>query len=161
MLCFHRDLRAGMIGCQWCQILNLRKWQCTCPWHFLRVDSRPFSLYPCPFAATRHVRFIQRSRLKGTPYEASLLLMAPPVSLLKWYFALSSISDGGQIIVIPHKLYSVIIMVFVNARVQIAESRPLTETRGLWLRVLTQYLFHSIAKRSLSRLDLNTSTSSW
>ena len=98
-----------------------------------------------------------------TPFGPSLLTMVPPASLMRLYFALWPISDEGQITVIPHKLYSVISNItLVSAGAQIVRigNQPLTETRGLWLKVLTQYLFHSIAKRSLSRLDLNTSTSS-
>jgi hypothetical protein len=37
------------------------------------------------------------------------------------------------------------------------ESR--TEINGLWLRVLTQYLFHSKPRSSVSRLDLKIWTS--
>lgn len=36
-----------------------------------------------------------------------------------------------------------------------------TEMSGLWLSVLTQYLFHSMPSSSVSRLDLKISTSSW
>jgi hypothetical protein len=34
-----------------------------------------------------------------------------------------------------------------------------TEINGLWLRVLTQYLFHSRLRSSVSRLDLKICTS--
>ena len=34
-----------------------------------------------------------------------------------------------------------------------------TEIKGLWLRVLTQYLFHNRLRSSVSRLDLKICTS--
>ena len=66
MLCFYRNLRAGIIlfGYRRCLILNLRK-QRTCLLHFSQVDCRPFSLCPSPFAMTRNIRFTQGLSLKG------------------------------------------------------------------------------------------------
>ena len=67
------------------------------------------------------------------------------------------ISDEGRSAETLHMHGSVRIIISLTRMKMILSH---TETRGLWLRVLIQYLFHSIAKRSLSKDDLKISTSS-
>ena len=70
-------------------------------------------------------------------------------------------SVQGQIAARQHKLCSVQELVnSLNFVLQLIMAIR-TEINGLVLSVLTQYLFHSIAKRSLSKDDLKISTSSW
>ena len=163
MLCFHRDLRAT---------ISMNVWSWTWKEMIPHLSFTPFASWFSSFLSfsfsfccdIRQYKDAFKNRgykvPPHTPFEASLLTMVPPVSLIWWNFALSPISDEGQITVIPHKLCSIIFWLTLKLK-KLLKADRLTETRGLWLKVLTQYLFHSIASRSLSRLDLNTSTSSW
>ena len=114
----------------------------TCLWHSSLIDFLPssFPLSPC--------------------------LLSPSVEVvLPWCWrrrpGLWTISAADRWVVKQRKLDSRISSMLRFLCVGWRNILWRTEMRGLWLSVFTQYLFQSMARRSLSKLDLKISTSSW